>query len=114
MMYMHQRELTEAESLELAGLNAAVTEALKRRRLWLDNKMLECSSIKPGDPLYDFKSGQFLGRVTKLYRSWRNLDEGVLDTSHYCHYEYMTGPNSFTNTSSQPTLVVTNKRPLAS
>ena len=114
MIYLPQRELTNAESQELAELNAAVNEALKRRRSWLDDKMLECSSIKPGDPLYDFKSGRFLGRVTKLYRRRRNYEEGVLDTSHYCHYEYMTGPNLFDNTSRQPTLTVTNKRPLPS
>lgn len=97
-----QRPLTEDEKGELADLNAAVSAAIETRRLWLDAKMHECSRLQVGDDIYDLDSGRRLGRVTELYRYWRDRDDGVRDTSVSCHYQYETSVRlCFDNTSRQ-------------
>ncbi len=96
---MNQRPLTKDEEAELAVLNAAVTAAIDARRKWLDAKMVECSSLKVGDDIYDLNSGQRLGRISRLYRYWQDCDEGVRDDSPHCHYEFETSRNCFDNTS---------------
>lgn len=101
---MNQRHLTVDELRELADLNAAVITAVETRRVWLDKKMVECSKIQVGDSIFNLDTGQLLGKVTKLYRLFRNLDGGFFDTSPYCHYEYEAGPLRLDNTSRQPGL----------
>ena len=101
-----QRSLTDAERKELDALTGAVTAAIDARRAWLDKKMLECSSIKPGDAIFDLESGRQLGVVSKLYRYWRDRDEGVRDTDPHCDYEFETQTNCFDNTSRQLGLLV--------
>jgi hypothetical protein len=96
-----QRPLTEDEKGELADLNAAVSAAIETRSLWLDAKMHECSRLQVGDDIYDLDSGRRLGRVSALYRFWRDRDGGVRDTSVSCHYEYETHSRCFDNTSRQ-------------
>lgn len=96
-----QRNLTEDEKGELANLNAAVSAAIEARSLWLDAKMHETSRLQVGDDIYDLNSGRSLGRVSELYRFWRDRDEGVRDTSVDCSYRYETHPRSFDNTSRQ-------------
>lgn len=98
---MTHRQLTDSERQELDALNDAVTSAIATRRAWLDAKVLECSTIKPGDMLYEVCSGMELGRVSKIKRFWRDRDEGVRDTSPSCFFEYETSPGSFDNTSRQ-------------
>ena len=85
---MNQRPLTKEEKKELIALNDAVTAAIEARRDWLDKKMVECSKIKVGDDIYNLDTGHLLGKVTKLFRFWRDHDDGVRDRSHYCEYAY--------------------------
>jgi hypothetical protein len=96
-----QRPLTEDEKSELANLTAAVTAAIEARRNWLDAKMHETSRLQVGDDIYDLDSGTRLGTVSKVYRYWRDRDEGVRDTDAYCEYRYETSPRCFDNTSRQ-------------
>jgi hypothetical protein len=97
---MNQRRLNVTEQSDLDALNAAVVAAIEARRAWLDAKMEECSRLKVGDDIYDVNSGRRLGRITKLYRFWRDRDEGVRDTSPHCDYKFETSPDSYDNTSS--------------
>jgi hypothetical protein len=96
-----RRRLTEAEEQERAALNEAVTAAIERRREWLDAKMVECSTLQVGDDIYNVETGQKLGVVAELYRYWRDRDDSIRDTSHYCDYQYETSPRCFDNTSRQ-------------
>jgi hypothetical protein len=96
-----QRPLTDAEQRELDDLTAAVTTAIEKRRDWLDTKMHESSHLHPGDDIYDLQTGAKLGKISELYRYWRDRDEGVRDTSHYCGYQYETQPRCFDNTTRQ-------------
>lgn len=103
-MSQAQRPLTEDEKYELAKLNAAVSEAIKTRRKWLDAKMQECSRLQVGDGIYDLSKGIKLGIVSDLYRYGSDRDEGVRDTSVHCDYQYRTYAHYFDNTSRQPGL----------
>ena len=96
-----QRRLTDDEQRELDGLNTAVADAINARRIWLDMKMHETSSLKVGDDIYDLDTGQKLGTISELYRYWRDRDEGVRDHSHSCDYQYETLGGWFDNTSRQ-------------
>lgn len=95
------RELTPTEQAELNALNDAVDAAIETRRTWLDRKMVECSDLQPGDAIYDLNKGTLLGQISKLYRFWRDREEGVMDRSLSCDYEYETHPRCFDNTSRQ-------------
>lgn len=97
---MLQRPLTEDERAELDALNEAITAALAARKAWLDTKMVETSTLKVGDEIYDVNSGAMLGEVTGLYRYWADRND-LLDTSHHCHYEYRSLGGSNSNTSSE-------------
>lgn len=97
------RMLTDDEENELASYNAAVAAAIEARRTWLDAKMHECSHLQPGDDIYDTDTGTRLGKVSKLYRYWRDRDDGIRDTRASCEYEYETSPRGFDNTSRQTT-----------
>lgn len=100
MSYHTQRALNDDEQRELDALNAAVTAAVEARRDWLDAKMHETSRLQPGDDIYDTDSGRKLGRVSELYRYQTGRND-LLDTGHYCDYQYETGRLSFDNTSRQ-------------
>jgi hypothetical protein len=97
-----KRRLTEDEQNELANLTDAVTAAIEKRRKWLDTKMHECSRLQVGDDIYDLDTGAKLGKVTELYRFWRDDDEGVRDRTVACDYRYETQPRCYDNTSRQP------------
>lgn len=98
---MTQRRLTDAEQAELAALTAAVAAAIAARRDWLDTKMAECSSLQVGDDIYDLRAGRRLGKITRLYRYWRDRDDGVRDVHLDTEYEYETAPGCRDNTSRQ-------------
>jgi hypothetical protein len=100
MSYGTQRPLTEGEKIDLARLNDSIKEAIKARTAWLDAKMVETSTLKVGDEIYDVDSGAMLGTVTGLYRYWRDQND-LLDTSYYCEYRYQSAPGYNNNTSSQ-------------
>jgi hypothetical protein len=100
-----RRSLTPAEAGELAAFNAEVTDAIERRRAWLDGKMHELSTLQVGDGIYDLITGSRLGTVSALYRYWRTRDDGVRDTTLSCAYEYEQQPHVYRNTSSQPYLL---------
>jgi hypothetical protein len=101
MSYATQRPLTEGERAELARLSAAIEEAIRARTAWLDAKMVETSTLKVGDEIYDVDSGVMVGTVRGLYRYWQDRND-LLDTGYYCHYEYRTPGGSNDNTSRQP------------
>lgn len=82
---MNQRKLTAEEQAELDALNANVEKALSDRKKWLDAKMHETSSIKPGDIIYDLTTGDALGEVFELYRT---ANSELYDTSYRCEYKY--------------------------
>ncbi len=98
---MGQRALNENEQAELDRLNEDIDQALRDRCDWLDAKMVETSPLQVGDEIYDLDTGSCLGRVTQLYRYWRDRERGILDTLHYCDYEYESSPGIRRNTSSQ-------------
>ena len=106
-----QRPLTDCEQDVLDALNARVKLAMDARKKWLDEKMLECSALKPGDEIFDIRTGRRLGVVSKLYRYHCEHGGGLFDTSVKCDYEYETSPNCFSNTSRQTGLVVGKKPP---
>lgn len=95
---MSQRALTLPEQAELAALNDGVSEAIAKRKAWLDDKMAETSKLQVGDDIYNLRSGRKVGVVSELYR-YRTND--LYDTSHYCEYRYESSPNCFDNTSRQ-------------
>lgn len=98
-----QRRLTEDEQRELDHMTSIVTAAIAARRAWLDAKMHETSRLHVGDEIYDLESGERLGRISSLYRYWRDRDEGVRDITASCEYEYETSTRlCFDNTSRQP------------
>lgn len=107
------RQLTEAEQGELDALNRAVTAAIRARREWLDKKMHECSALQVGDDIYDLNSSAKVGVVSKLYRYWRDRDEGMRDDTFSISYEYQTGSHSYDNTSRQYRRFGTREDPLA-
>jgi len=98
------RDLTKDEEAELAALNNAVKNAIAKRREWLDAKMVEASSLKIGDDIYDVNRGCRLGTVRKMYRYWRDKDEGVRDTRLSVEYEFEVYDKCYSNTSSRPEL----------
>jgi hypothetical protein len=93
--------LTELEDSQLRSLNDAVDAAIAARRDWLDRTMAKASKLQVGDDIYDLNTGRRLGKVVKLYRYWRDRDEGIRDTSHCCDYEFETAHGFFDNTSRQ-------------
>jgi hypothetical protein len=95
-----QRQLSVVEQAELEALNDAVNTAIKTRRDWLDAKMVEISTLKPGDDIYDVDKGTKVGVVSKLYRYWAGRND-LLDDDPYCSYEYQVSAGWFNNTSSQ-------------
>lgn len=91
--------MSPKETLE--QLNAAVDEAIRKRREWLDAEMVRQSPIKVGDMLYDLESGRPVGRVVELYRYWRDRDNGIHDKNLDWDYGYEHGPRMIDNTSRQ-------------
>lgn len=94
-----QRPLTEDEKAELADLTAAISAAIEARRVWLDAKMHETSQLQVGDDIYDLNTGSRLGKVSGLYRYWRDRND-LLDKDPYCEY-YYSNLGHRSNTSSQ-------------
>jgi hypothetical protein len=99
---MIQRDLTLQEKEELALLNKEVDKALSQRKDWLDKKMVEIATLKPGDEIYDLETHSLLGIVTDVYRYKGNGDEILI-----CDYLYqIDNHNSIIkvngNTSSKP------------
>ncbi len=88
--------LTEAENEELRALLKARDDAMAAKTAWLDRKMLEHSTLKVGDDMFDLDTGECLGKITKLYRYWSPDAQGRRDndTSIYCDYEFGRGMNT--------------------
>jgi hypothetical protein len=66
---------------ELAALNAAVNDALRKRREWMDKHMTDYAKFQVGDELVDMRTGRVLGTVCELYRYWGGRDDRY-DTSN--------------------------------
>lgn len=87
---------------ELEALNNAVTAAIDARRAWMDAHMADYAEYAVGDDLYDLKTGQRLGTITKLYRPTWGISNPVYQTSMEVAYEYRHSDNSpYDNTSRQ-------------
>ena len=99
---MSQTQLTKEERLELAVLQAALDCAMTAKLEWLDRKMVEHSNLKVGDDIYDLSTGLCIGKVTRIYRYWREQRRFDLDDTIDCDYQFGV-PGGYTdNTSSQP------------
>lgn len=83
---------------ELAALNAAVDEAVARRRQWMDDHMADYARYRVGEKLYDLGTGRLLGTIEKLYRYWANHDPSM-DTRMSVDYAYRTRDGFIDNTS---------------
>lgn len=83
---MTRKWLDDADKAALKALNDEVEAAVAKRTAWLDLKMLEASSLKPGDDIYDLHSGYKLGVVTQIKRYHRG--NAQYDTSEDFYYEY--------------------------
>jgi hypothetical protein len=90
-------KLNPLDEQKLEVLNIEVDTAIKKRTRWLDKKMSEYSPLQIGDDIYNLKTGEKLGTVTKLYRYYQNQFE---DNELSIHYVYST-PYGNNNTSSQ-------------
>jgi len=100
-----KKPLSDDDRKRLDELNDAVKAAIETRRDWLDSKMPEYAEMQVGDDVYDLDSCVKVGKVSDLYRYWRDQDEGVRDDSLSIEYEFETRPNCFDNTSRQPLAV---------
>ena len=88
---------------ELNRLNISVANAIHKREKWLDEKMVELSPLKVGDPIYDVWGGNKLGVIKELYRYW--TDQNKLYDQHLSwEYKYETSPNCLDNTSRQSSI----------
>lgn len=88
--------------VELKALNTAITAAIDTRRAWMDAHMVDYAKYAVGEDLYDLKTGQLLGTITKLYRPTWGIDNPLYQTSMDVHYEYRIGDSSiYDNTSRQ-------------
>lgn len=103
---MKNRDSLDAE---LAALNASFTAALEARRNWMDEHMIDYASYKVGEELFDLKTGQRLGVVSKLYRPTWGVDNPLYQGNMDIGYQYETAPNYFDNTSRQPYLSYGNR-----
>jgi hypothetical protein len=100
-----QEPLSDDDRKRLDELNNAVKVAIETRRDWLDSKMPEYAEMQIGDDVYDLDSCVKVGKVSELYRYWRDRDKGVRDDSLSIEYEFETRPNCFDNTSRLPGVV---------
>lgn len=94
--------MSDCDEKQLGELNKAVASALTARREWLDSKMSEYAEMQVGEDVYDLHTCDKVGTVSKLYRYWRDRDDGVRDESLSIDYEFQTSANYFDNTSRQP------------
>jgi len=87
-----------ALNAELAALNAAVDAALKARKDWMDAHMEAYSEFKVGDEIYDIRTGERMGVVSKLYR-YQARHNPIYDTSMSVDVEFTNNGWCFDNTS---------------
>ena len=83
---------------DLAELNQQVTQALDRRKEWMDTHMEYFAKLQVGEEIYDLKDGSFLGVVSKLYR-YDSSHNPLYDNSMNIDYEFVVGNGSYDNTS---------------
>lgn len=89
---------------ELAALNKAVDDAIARRTAWMDKHMPAFASCKIGEEIFNRKTGQRLGVISRMYRYWGPFSGGEprdvrFDRSMSVEYEFETSPRCFDNTS---------------
>ena len=82
--------LTNEDKNILQQLNIDVINTIKKRRDWLDSKMQEYAEMQIGDNIYNLETGLPIGVVSKVYRLWRDTDEGFRDKVLDINYEYKT------------------------
>ena len=100
--------LSDEDSRTLDGLNAAVKDALEKRKAWLDSAMVRLSPLKVGDELWDVGNMRRLGVITKLYR-YHAEHSPLLDDDVTVSYEYERPSGGVDNTSRQIGLTVGTK-----
>jgi hypothetical protein len=91
--------LTAEESKELATLVAEATAAKDRVLEWLDAKMLEKASVKPGEMLYDLSSKVAVGIVTELYRDPEDRFSFSINYRYHANWDEKTTITYIDNTS---------------
>jgi len=104
--------LTNEDKNILHQLNIDVINTIKKRRDWLDSKMQEYAEMQIGDNIYNLETGLPVGIVSKLYRLWRDTDEGFRDKVLEINYEYRTKQGWYDNTSRQPHQLGSRERTL--
>lgn len=92
-------EKQNALQRELDALNAEVQAVLAKRKAWMDAHMAEFARVPVGEEIYDLKTGQKLGTVTKHYRYWDEQQNPLYDTSMSVECEFEVRPNTYDNTS---------------
>lgn len=85
---------------DLKRLNANVEAALAKRRAWMDAHMADYARFQVGETLFNMRTGELLGVVSKLYRYWASSgDNPRYDTAMNVEYEFKTPAGYFDNTS---------------
>ena len=110
MIYKDTAVLSKEEREELELLNKNIYDAWKKRTEFFKQKMQEKSKFKIEDKIYNRKTGELLGTVTRIYR-FRPEDADILeDTEFSVDYEYKQlqyeyDYNMYSNTSYRPEIV---------
>ena len=90
---MLNKDIPPELQTELDTINKEVEAVLAKRTAWMDAHMQDFSKFNVGDPVYDVRTGQFLGTVTRLYRYWKDKDPRY-DTSMSVVIEYRQAGHS--------------------
>lgn len=87
---MKDEETIKRLDADLARLNDAVKHALRTRKAWMDEHMPDYAKVQVGEEIFDMRTCERLGVVTKLYRYHGDRDPRY-DTSMSIEYEFETG-----------------------
>lgn len=71
-------------------LNEEVEAVLAKRKEWMDEHMPDYAKVQVGEEIFDLRTCERLGVVTKLYRFHADRDPRY-DTSMSIEYEFETG-----------------------
>jgi len=83
---------------ELEIINAEVDVVLAKRKAWMDAHMGDYAKYQIGDVIYDLKTGEKLGCITRHYR-YQASHAPFFDTTMSIEYEFETPLGCLDNTS---------------
>jgi DNA repair exonuclease SbcCD ATPase subunit len=103
-MYLSEQEKEDQSRLDqlntvINRYQEAYKQAVEVKKEWLRENWHKYAKAQIGEELYDFKTGRVLGVVTKYYGN----------SLLYPEYEFKTGSNTYSNTTSQMLVRVGNK-----